>query len=76
MVNFNWSSFSTPGDTSSYINQLYQILEDVVPAIRISLSSTSFRSFCDKFISSMIPRFTNSIFRCKKINEIATQQVL
>lgn len=77
MISKNWNSSNDSNEeVSDYVEDMRIIFNDRIPTIRLNLSNTYFRSFCDKFINDFIPRYSNSIFKFKKINEKGSEQLL
>eukprot|EP00501_MAST-03F_sp_TOSAG23-6_P000857 GSMAST32.ASY1.ANO1.893.1 assembled CDS len=65
------------GDQSPYVVEISKILREQVIPIRSALSGPIyFNNFCDRFAALFLPRFTQNIFKCKRISEMAAQQLL
>lgn len=77
MIGKNWNTSSdSREEVSDYVEDMRSVLSEKIPSIRINLSNTYFRSFCDKFLNEFIPRYNNSIFKFKKISEKGSEQLL
>ncbi|KAF0695311.1 Aste57867_13870 [Aphanomyces stellatus] len=76
MQRVNWGAFESVGDESAYVLAIADKLRPYVPTLRSMLSSLYFTNFCDKFASSVVPKVLQSILKCKRINPVATQQLL
>ena len=71
-----WANWGTVGDQSDYINTIQYEIEQFVPTLREMLPPVYFSSFCDKWAASCLPRYLQAILKCKRINEMGTQQLL
>lgn len=73
-----WQNVDTVGDQSSYITAITTHLKTNVPIIRDNLSQSRkyFTQFCIKFANSFIPKFIQSIYKCKPINTEGAEQLL
>ena len=76
MTAVNWSSFEDIGDQSKYVTEISKVLCEEFPAIRNLLSRIYFRNFCDRLAMVFLPRFLDAVTRCKRVNEMAAQQLL
>ncbi len=76
MAKMPWESWSDVGDQSPYVASIHQVCVDVIPQLRRLLSETYFRSFCDSFITTFLPNFTKSLFKCHRVSELGAQQLL
>nr|CCA24290.1 vacuolar protein sortingassociated protein 53 putat [Albugo laibachii Nc14] len=72
----NWQSWETVGDENSYVVQIGQQVRLLVPIIRQMLAQVYFVNFYDKFTASFIPKILQAIMKCRKVNQVATQQLL
>lgn len=68
----------TVGDQSPYITAITGHLKSTVPTIRDNLAHSRkyFTQFCVKFVNSFIPKFIQSIYKCKPINTEGAEQLL
>ncbi|ETV97877.1 hypothetical protein, variant 1 [Aphanomyces invadans] len=76
MQKINWSAVETVGDESTYVLAIADKLRPYVPTLRSMLSSLYFTNFCDKFAASVVPKVLQSIIKCKRVNQVGTQQLL
>uniref|UniRef100_M4BAU0 Uncharacterized protein n=1 Tax=Hyaloperonospora arabidopsidis (strain Emoy2) TaxID=559515 RepID=M4BAU0_HYAAE len=72
----NWQAWETVGDESSYVTQIGEKLRAFVPVLRQMLSGLYFTNFCDKFAACFMPKILQSVMKCRKVNQVATQQLL
>ena len=64
------------GDQSDFVNSFSKTLSELGPKVGAALNENHFRFFCDKLANSLAPRFFEAIFRCRKIGEAGSQQLL
>ena len=76
LVKMPWASWESVGDQSDYVVEIEQLVEQYVPTIRQMLPALYFNSFYDKFVASFLPKFLQVVLKCKRINEMGTQQLL
>ncbi|DBB02539.1 hypothetical protein WJX82_000485 [Trebouxia sp. C0006] len=76
MIRVPWATLETVGDQSEFVNVFSKVLGQIGPRIGASLNGNYFRFFCDKLANSFTPRFYEYIFRCRKIGEAGSQQLL
>ncbi|KAK9837632.1 hypothetical protein WJX74_001749 [Apatococcus lobatus] len=76
MARISWSSLDSVGDQSDFVNTFSKTLSELGPKIGAALNENHFRFFCDKLANSLAPRFFEAIFRCRKIGEAGSQQLL
>ncbi|KAF4315011.1 hypothetical protein BBO99_00009666 [Phytophthora kernoviae] len=72
----NWQTWEAVGDESSYVMQMGEKLRAFVPVLRQMLSGLYFTNFCDKFAASFVPKILQTVMKCRKVNQVATQQLL
>ncbi|CCI49679.1 unnamed protein product [Albugo candida] len=72
----NWQSWETVGDENSYVVEIGQQIRQLVPIIRQMLAQVYFTNFYDKFTASFLPKILQAIMKCRKVNQVATQQLL
>ncbi|CAI5729954.1 unnamed protein product [Hyaloperonospora brassicae] len=72
----NWQTWETVGDESVYVTQMGEKLRAFVPVLRRMLSGLYFTNFCDKFAACFMPKILQSVMKCRKVNQVATQQLL
>ncbi|CRK95527.1 CLUMA_CG008996, isoform A [Clunio marinus] len=70
MSKIQWQNISNVGDQSPYINTIISHFKQTIPNIRDNLSSSRkyYTQFCNKFISSFIPKFINNLYKCRPTN--------
>ncbi|CEG46053.1 vacuolar protein sorting-associated protein 53 [Plasmopara halstedii] len=76
LLKINWQSWEAVGDESSYVTQMGEKLQTYVPVLRQMLSGLYFNNFCDKFATTFVPKILQAVLKCRKINQVATQQLL
>lgn len=76
MPRANWQTWEAVGDESAYVTQMGEKLRVFVPVIRQMLSALYFTNFCDKFAAAFVPRILQTVMKCRKVNQVATQQLL
>ncbi|TMW56723.1 hypothetical protein Poli38472_006733 [Pythium oligandrum] len=72
----NWQTWEAVGDESMYVTQIGEKLRAFVPVLRQMLSSLYFTNFCDKFAASCVPKLLQAVLKCRRVNDVATQQLL
>ncbi|KAK9820837.1 hypothetical protein WJX81_002519 [Elliptochloris bilobata] len=76
MTRLPWASLESVGDQSDFVTAAARVVAEVAPAVGSALSPLHFRYFCDKLAASFCPRFYETIFRCRKVGEAGSQQLL
>lgn len=78
MSKIQWQNIDAVGDQSPYITSITTHLKMTVPIIRDNLARSRkyFTQFCIKFANSFIPKFIQSIYKCKPINTEGAEQLL
>lgn len=76
MPKANWQSWEAVGDESNYVSQIGDKLRHFVPVLRQMLSGLYFTNFYDKFAASFVPKILQSVMKCRKVSQVATQQLL
>lgn len=78
MTKTQWQSVETVGDQSPYVCAITGHLKSTVPVIRDNLASSRkyFTQFCIKFANSFIPKFIQSIYKCKPLSTAGAEQLL
>jgi len=72
----NWANVNEVGDQSKYVSTLNSALQEFIPLLRGLLSGVYFRRFCDRFAAGFIARYADHVTRCRKVGEMAAQQLL
>eukprot|EP00753_Platysulcus_tardus_P003080 PLAT12242.1.p1 GENE.PLAT12242.1~~PLAT12242.1.p1 ORF type:complete len:894 (-),score=458.83 PLAT12242.1:72-2753(-) len=76
MTKTNWSAVADVGDQSPYVLDMHRVLQEFTPTLRDMLSHAVFVTFCGQFVKSFLPHFRHFLYKCKKISEFASQQLL
>lgn len=64
------------GDQSDFVTSFGRILGDMAPVIGAKLNEVQLEFFCEKLAASLCPRFTEALFRCRRLSEAGGQQLL
>ena len=75
MTRLPWATWSSVGDESPYVSQCALIFREELPLVAAKLSPRYHPFFCSQIASTFIPRFVDSIYRCKRIGEMGAQQM-
>lgn len=78
MSKISWQNISVVGDQSSYVTAIINHIKNFVPLVRDNLANSRkyFTQFCSKFVSNLIHKFFNNIFKCKMVSQIGIEQLL
>lgn len=78
MSRIQWQNVERVGDQSSYVTAITTNLKASIPFIKDNLASSRkyFTKFCVKFANSFIPKFIQSIYKCKPLSTIGAEQLL
>ncbi|XP_045467113.1 vacuolar protein sorting-associated protein 53 homolog [Harmonia axyridis] len=78
MSKIQWQSIDTVGDQSPYISSICNHLKNNVPTLRENLSQSRkyFVQFCLRFVNQFIPKFVQTIYKCKPMNTEGAEQLL
>eukprot|EP00744_Colponema_vietnamica_P008299 GILI01011851.1.p1 GENE.GILI01011851.1~~GILI01011851.1.p1 ORF type:complete len:502 (+),score=172.44 GILI01011851.1:897-2402(+) len=71
-----WNALEDVGDQSDYIDTLQSVILSTVQRVSQHINKDFFASYCDKVAERLVPRFIGSIYKCKKIGDIGSQQLL
>uniref|UniRef100_A0A061RIS0 Vacuolar protein sorting-associated protein 53 n=2 Tax=Tetraselmis sp. GSL018 TaxID=582737 RepID=A0A061RIS0_9CHLO len=71
-----WDRTESVGDQSDYVNTITTILTEGGRSLSSRLSDNDYQFFCEKLAASFTGRFTDAILRCRKVSEMAAQQML
>ncbi|CAD7093978.1 unnamed protein product [Hermetia illucens] len=65
-----WQTINNVGDQSSFVNSIISHFKHTVPIIRDNLSASRkyYTQFCLKFVNSFIPKYINTLFKCRLTN--------
>ncbi|KAL3271117.1 hypothetical protein HHI36_021612 [Cryptolaemus montrouzieri] len=78
MSKIQWQNIDAVGDQSSYITSICNHLKANVPVVRDNLSQSRkyFVQFCLRFANQFIPKFVQTIYKCKPMNTEGAEQLL
>lgn len=78
MSKIQWQNVERVGDQSAYVTSITTNLKAAIPFIKDNLASSRkyFTKFCVKFANSFIPKFIQSIYKCKPLSTIGAEQLL
>ncbi|ESO97342.1 hypothetical protein LOTGIDRAFT_214182 [Lottia gigantea] len=78
MTKMPWSTIEAVGDQSGYITAITSHLKQNIPIIRDNLAASRkyFTQFSLKFANSFIPKFINTLYRCRTNSTVAAEQLL
>jgi len=71
-----WDRTESVGDQSDYVNTITGVLTDAGHSLSPRLSDNHYQFFCEKLAASFIGRFNDAILRCRRVGEMAAQQML
>lgn len=66
-----WQNISQVGDQSPYVNAIITHFKQSVPLIRDNLATSRkyYTQFCHKFVNSFIPKYVNTLYKCRPCSE-------
>jgi hypothetical protein len=78
MVKMPWSTIDSVGDQSAYVTTIVNHMKQTIPLIRDNLSSSRkyFTQFCIKFANTFIPKFLQSLYKCRPLSTVGAEQLL
>lgn len=76
MVRMPWATIESVGDQSPFVSTCAQALSGLDSILCSGLSQGDWTYLCDKLAASFCPRFYESVFRCKKLSQAGSQQLL
>ncbi|KAK3774031.1 hypothetical protein RRG08_030113 [Elysia crispata] len=78
MTKMPWSTIEAVGDQSGYVTAITAHLKQNIPVIRDNLvaSRKYFTQFSVKFVSSFIPKFIGTLYKCRPTSTVAAEQLL
>ncbi|XP_044764347.1 vacuolar protein sorting-associated protein 53 homolog isoform X2 [Coccinella septempunctata] len=78
MSKIQWQSIDAVGDQSPYISSICNHLKNNVPTVRDNLSQSRkyFVQFCLRFVNQFIPKFVQTVYKCKPMNTEGAEQLL
>lgn len=75
MVKMPWSTWDAVGDQSVYVVEINRTLKTDLPLVKAMLSLTYYNFFCTQLMSTFIPKYIDSIYKTKRVNEMGAQQL-
>ncbi|XP_055922397.1 vacuolar protein sorting-associated protein 53 homolog [Eupeodes corollae] len=78
MSKVQWQHINNVGDQSPFINTIIAHFKQSIPTIRDNLATSRkyFTQFCHKFVSSFIPKFVNTLYKCRPTNSDGSNNIL
>lgn len=78
MVKMAWSAVESVGDQSPYVTALANVAKQTIPVVRDNLASSRkyFTQFCVKFAGRFIPKFLQSLYKCRPLSTVGAEQLL
>ncbi len=78
MVKMPWSTVESVGDQSPYVTSIVNHMKQTIPLIRDNLASSRkyFTQFCIKFANTFIPKFLQSLYKCRPLSTVGAEQLL
>ena len=79
MTKIPWSTIESVGDQSNYVTLIVNHMKQTIPLIRDSLANSKkyFTQFCIKFANSFIPKFLQSLYKCRPaLSTVGAEQLL
>ena len=64
------------GDQSPFVSTCAGALSSLSTTLPNALSQSDWTYVCDKLAASFCPRFHESVFRCRKLSQAGSQQLL
>uniref|UniRef100_A0A336KA85 Vacuolar protein sorting-associated protein 53 homolog n=1 Tax=Culicoides sonorensis TaxID=179676 RepID=A0A336KA85_CULSO len=71
MSKVQWQNISQVGDQSPFVNSIITHFKQSIPIIRDNLSTSRkyYTQFCHKFVNSFIPKYINTLYKCRPTND-------
>ena len=79
MTKIPWSTIESVGDQSNYVTLIVNHMKQTIPLIRDSLANSKkyFTQFCIKFANTFIPKFLQSLYKCRPaLSTVGAEQLL
>jgi DNA-binding transcriptional ArsR family regulator len=70
-----WSTWNQVGDESKYVGECAAILREELPSLISKLSPKYHPFLFSQIASTFIPRYVDSIYKCRRIGEMGAQQM-
>eukprot|EP01083_Nonionella_stella_P205357 747884_1 len=75
MQKMTWAQWESVGDQSPYISELHGLLTRDVGLVAAMLSRDYHTFFCGQLARAFVPVFVQSLYMCRRINELGAQQL-
>lgn len=75
MTKLPWSTWEAVGDTSPYVSAISAALKEEVPTVALLISGAYHNFFCTTMVSTLIPKYIDTIFKCRRVGEMGAQQM-
>ena len=77
MTKIPWSTIESVGDQSNYVTVIINHMKQTITLIRDNLSNSKkyFTQFCIKFANNFIPKFLQSLYKCRP-STVGAEQLL
>lgn len=71
MSKLAWQNITQVGDQSPFVNAIITHFKHSVPLIRDNLATSRkyYTQFCHKFVNSFIPKYVNTLYKCRPCSE-------
>jgi hypothetical protein len=77
MATTSWEKITAVSVESEYTHDLTKILEEKIPFYRKWITAPErFQFLCDAFVTVFLPALYQTLFKCKRLNDLAHQQLL
>ena len=78
MIKMPWSTVESVGDQSTYVTAIVNHMKQTIPLIRDNLANSKkyFTQFCIKFANTFIPKFLQSLYKCRPLSTVGAEQLL
>merc|ERR1719259_1259533 len=78
MIKMQWSAVESVGDQSPYVTAIANVAKQTIPVVRDNLASSRkyFTQFCVKFAGRFIPKFLQSLYKCRPLSTVGAEQLL
>ena len=78
MIKMPWSTVESVGDQSAYVTAIVNHMKQTIPLIRDNLANSKkyFTQFCIKFANTFIPKFLQSLYKCRPLSTVGAEQLL
>ena len=78
MIKMPWATIESVGDQSTYVTDIVNHMKQTIPLIRDNLANSKkyFTQFCIKFANLFIPKFLQSLYKCRPLSTVGAEQLL